>query len=41
VYLDLVGDSDVDWKEVAAIVKDAYRMVAPKHLVAEVDGRSR
>ena len=41
VYLDLPGDSGVDWKEIAAIVKDAYRIVAPKHLVAEVEGRSR
>ena len=41
VYLDLPGDSRVDWKEIAAIVKDAYRIVAPKHLVAEVEGRSR
>ena len=38
VYLDLPGDSGVDWKEIAAIVKDAYRIVAPKHLVAEVEG---
>ena len=38
VYLDLPGDSRVDWKEIAAIVKDAYRIVAPKHLVAEVEG---
>jgi hypothetical protein len=41
VYLDLHGDSRVDWKEIAAIVKDAYRLVAPKHLVTEVEGRSR
>jgi hypothetical protein len=41
VYLDLPGDSRVDWKEIAAIVKDAYRIVAPKHLVAELEGRSR
>ena len=40
VYLDLPGDSGVDWKEIAAIVKDAYRIVAPKRLVAEVEGRS-
>ena len=41
VYLDLPGDSRVDWNEIAEIVKDAYRIVAPKHLVAEVEGRSR
>ena len=30
-------DVDVDWDEVAGIVADAYRMVAPKVLVAQLD----
>ncbi|MFL6142569.1 MAG: MmcQ/YjbR family DNA-binding protein [Labedaea sp.] len=34
VYLDV----PVDWAEIAEIVEDAYRMVAPKRLVAELDG---
>ena len=33
VYLDV----DVDWGGVAAVVADAYRTVAPKRLVAELD----
>lgn len=33
VYLDV----PVDWAEVAEIVEDAYRVVAPKRLVAELD----
>ena len=33
VYLDV----DVDWGEVAEVVADAYRTVAPKRLVAELD----
>lgn len=33
VYLDV----PVDWTEVAEIVEDAYRMIAPKRLVAELD----
>jgi len=33
VYLDV----PVDWDEIADIVEDAYRMVAPKKLVAELD----
>jgi hypothetical protein len=33
VYLDV----PVDWDEVAEIVEDAYRMVAPKRLLAELD----
>jgi hypothetical protein len=36
VYLDL----PVDWDEIEQIVTDAYRMVAPKKLVAELDARA-
>ncbi len=39
VYLDTAGKHEVDWSEVDAIVKDAYRHVAPKALVAELDSR--
>jgi hypothetical protein len=39
VFLDASGDNKIDWDEVAAIVEDAYRNVAPKHLVAELDNR--
>jgi hypothetical protein len=35
VYLDV----EVDWTEIAEIVQDAYRMIAPKRLVAELDDR--
>jgi hypothetical protein len=41
VYLDTFGSSKVDWGEVTAIVEDAYRHVAPKTLVAELDNRSK
>ena len=34
VYLDV---RDVDWTEIAEIVTDAYRQVAPKRLVARLD----
>jgi hypothetical protein len=37
VYLDTIGDGTDDWDEVAAIVIDAYRSVAPKALVAELE----
>ncbi|MEQ7124045.1 MmcQ/YjbR family DNA-binding protein [Actinopolymorpha sp. B11F2] len=33
VYLDV----DVDWDRIAEIVEDAYRMVAPKRLLAQLD----
>jgi hypothetical protein len=35
VYLDVPG---VDWAEIGEIVVDAYRTVAPKRLVARLDG---
>jgi hypothetical protein len=31
-------DTDVDWDEVAGILTDSYRLVAPKKLVALLDG---
>jgi len=36
VYLDVPG---VDWDQIADLVTDAYRVVAPKRLVAELDAR--
>ncbi len=33
VYLD----GKVDWKEVASLVEDAYRLIAPKRLLARLD----
>jgi hypothetical protein len=35
VYLDVA----VDWDEVADIVEEAFRVVAPKGLIAELDAR--
>jgi hypothetical protein len=34
VYLDVPG---IDWEEIAEIVADAYRTVAPKRLAATLD----
>jgi hypothetical protein len=39
VYLDTSGNQKVDWREVSAIVQDAFRHVAPKALVDELDSR--
>jgi hypothetical protein len=36
VYLDV----EVDWDRIAEIVEDAYRVIAPKRLVAQLDNRS-
>src|SRR5947207_2933488 len=42
VFADWIGlfldtDDEVDWHEVAAIVEDAYRHVAPGKLIADLD----
>ncbi len=39
VYLDTSGAHAVDWNEIAVIVEDTYRKVAPRALVAELDSR--
>lgn len=38
-WLGVRLDVDVDWDEVGGIVEDAYRVVAPKRLVAALDER--
>jgi len=35
MYLDRADEND--WSEIAAVIEDAYRLVAPKHLVAQLD----
>jgi hypothetical protein len=37
VFLDTTGDDQVDWEEIAAIVEDAYRFVASRTLIVELD----
>jgi hypothetical protein len=36
-WLGVRLDVEVDWDEIAELVEDAYRVVAPKRLVAELD----
>lgn len=36
-WLGVRLDVEVDWDEVRSIVEDAYRLVAPKKLVAQLD----
>ena len=38
-WLGVRLDVDVDWDEVAGILEDAFRCVAPKTLIALLDGR--
>ena len=40
-WLGVRLDVPVDWDEVADLVEDAYRTVAPKRLVALLDARDR
>jgi hypothetical protein len=35
-----LADPDIDWQEVAELVDASYRQVAPKKLLAELDGGS-
>jgi hypothetical protein len=37
IYLDTTGKNKVDWDEITAIVRDAYRTVAPRSLSATLD----
>lgn len=39
-WLGVWLDVPVDWGEVADLVDDAYRAVAPKRLIADLDARS-
>jgi len=38
-WLGVRLDVDPDWDEIARIVEDAYRHVAPKRLVARLDAQ--
>jgi hypothetical protein len=40
VFLDTPGDAGVDWEEIAEILEDAFRLVAPASAVAQRDRRS-
>jgi hypothetical protein len=40
-WLGVRLDVPVDWDEIAELVDDAYRTVAPRRLVAELDARRR
>ena len=37
VFLDPPADAEVDWDEIAEILEDAFRLVAPAAAVAELD----
>ena len=39
VYLDIRGEDTIDWNRIAAILEDAYRKVAPRWLINELDIR--
>jgi hypothetical protein len=37
VLVDTSGDAAVDWDEIADILEDAFRLVAPASAVAQLD----
>lgn len=37
IFLDTSGDAVVDWDEIAEILEDTFRMVAPAAAIAELD----
>jgi hypothetical protein len=39
VYLDTDGDDRVECAEIAVVIEDAFRTVAPKTLIDELDHR--
>jgi hypothetical protein len=39
IYLDLPRSRRVDWTEIGTLLEEAFRIVAPKKLVAELDAR--
>ncbi len=39
VFLDEKNGSTVDWDDVADVVEDAFRLVAPKKLITKLEGR--
>jgi hypothetical protein len=39
VFLDTSDESQLDWAEIAVIVEDAFRTVAPKKLIVKLDNR--
>jgi hypothetical protein len=39
VFLDTTGTNKVDWREITAILEDAFRTVAPKNLIVELAHR--
>jgi hypothetical protein len=39
MYLDTTGENSVDWNEIAGVLEDAFRVVAPKKLIAQLNDR--
>ena len=38
-WIGIFLDRNVDWDEVAALMEDAYRLIAPRNLLAQLDNR--
>jgi hypothetical protein len=40
VYLDTAAPNKTNWREIAAIIEDAYRQVAPRELVSDLGDKT-
>ena len=40
-WLGVRLDRDLDWDGIAGMIRDAYRQIAPKRLVAQLDGMNQ
>lgn len=38
-FLDTLDETNVDWADIAGVIEDAYRQVAPKKLSAQLDNQ--
>ena len=39
VYLDTTAPHRIDWNEIAALLEDSFRLIAPRALIEELDNR--
>lgn len=39
-YVDRLQESELDWHDIADVIEEAYRVVAPKKLIAELEDRN-
>ncbi len=38
-YVDRLQESQLDWHDIAEVIREAYRVVAPRKLIAELEAQ--